>query len=67
MLVMILYVGRSGGQMRGVKWRVCGSDLRMCLLKELNQGKVLLLDLYLQSIKSQYLLQVNMKQNNIHT
>jgi hypothetical protein len=50
--------------MREVRWRVCGSDLHMCLLKVINQSKVLLLDLYLQSIKSQYRMQVIMKQND---
>jgi hypothetical protein len=33
MLVTNLYLGRSGGQMREVRWLVCGSDLHMCLLK----------------------------------
>jgi hypothetical protein len=50
--------------MREVRWRVCGSDLHMCLLKEINHGKVLVLDLYLQFIKIQYLMQVNMKKKN---
>jgi len=35
-------------------------------LKVINQGKVLVLDLYLQSIKIQNLTQVNMKKTLVH-
>ena len=46
-----------------VRWHVSGSDLHVFILKAINQGKMLLLDLYLQSIKSQNLMQVIINEN----
>jgi len=46
-----------------VRWHVSGSDLHVFVLKTINEGEMLLLDLYLQSIKSRNLMQVIKKEN----
>jgi hypothetical protein len=45
---------------------VFGSDLHEFIVKAINQGKVLVVGLYLESTKMQNLIQVIMKKNTSH-